>query len=210
MLGWFSRKPRAAPVMPPGAGTAHEAGRPLPVKPAVWGPTAPLPISLPLGEAALQRDAELRRLAALQARGAAAYLYLAETAARICDTPLAAIALLEGDTLWFKASIGIVAAAAPAASSPCLLTIERGAGVTVIDDPASDARFAGHPFLAADPPIRFYAGTPLITALGVAVGTLSVGDHRPRELSPVQLRTLELLAHEVVQLLEARAPRDHP
>ena len=83
--------------------------------------------------------------------------------------------------------------------------IDQGPEVTVLDEVGSDARFAGYPVFAALPGLRFYAGAPLITSQGVAVGTVSVADYEPRELSPVQLRTLELLARQTALLLEARA-----
>ena len=207
MWRWFSRKQVVAPGAPRGGETAAEAetGFDTLAEPLVWAPTAPMPAPPLRDEVASLRASELRRLAALQARGDAAYQYVVDIAMRICQVPLAAIALLDGDTLWFKACAGFNVETTPAARSPCRLVIDQGPEVTVLDEVGSDARFAGYPVFAALPGLRFYAGAPLITSQGVTVGTVSVADYEPRELSPVQLRTLELLARQTALLLEARA-----
>lgn len=208
MWRWFSKKHAAGQPAPPRGETAAEAETTafdtLATR-RVWAPTEPMPAPPLHDEAASLRAAELRRLAALQARGDAAYQYVVDTATRICEVPLAAIALLDGEVLWFKACAGFQAETAPAAHSPCRVVIDHGPEVTVVDDVGRDPRFAGYPLFAQLPGLQFYAGAPLITSQGVAVGTVSVADYHPRELSPVQLRTLELLARQTALLLEARA-----
>ena len=212
MWRWFRNKAGVHPLAQPGGEIADEAeaGIDTLAKPRVWAPTVPMSVPAVLDEAANRRESELRRLAALQARGELAYQYVVETAARICQTPIAAIALLDGDTLWFKASVGICAESTAASHSPCLMVIEHSPAVTQIPDLRCEARFAGYPLLAAHPTTYYYAGAPLITSQGVPVGAVSVADDRPRELSPVQLRTLELLARQTALLLEARAPGQAP
>ena len=113
-------------------------------------------------------------------------------------------------TTSFSPSVGISAESTAASHSPCLMVIEHSPAVTQIRDLRCEARFAGYPLLAAHPTTCYYAGAPLITSQGVPVGAVSVADDRPRELSPVQLRTLELLARQTALLLEARAPGQAP
>lgn len=153
MWRWFRNKAGAHPLAQPGGEIADEAeaGIDTLAEPRVWAPTVPMSVPAVLDEAANRRESELRRLAALQARGELAYQYVVETAARICQTPIAAIALLDGDTLWFKASVGISAESTAASHSPCLMVIEHSPAVTQIPDLRCEARFAGYPLLAAHP-----------------------------------------------------------
>ena len=61
-----------------------------------------------------------------------------------------------------------------------------------------------HPLVAGGPKIRFYAGAPLITGEGYALGTLCVIDQIPRELTVDQKSALILLAYLVVIHLDIR------
>lgn len=199
--------PLAAPPAPhaPAASTSEAAPGARAAGHLAWAATVPMSLPPLPDDHAPEREAELRRLAALQARGETAYQYVVETAARICQTPVAAIVLLDGASLWFKASVGLSLERTPAEGSPCRAALERSPEMTVLDNLAADARFRAHPLVAAPGGFRYYAGTPLLTSQGVAIGTVYVADCAPRELSLMQLRTLQLLARQTALLLEARA-----
>ncbi len=76
--------------------------------------------------------------------------------------------------------------------------------VFVVKDARADLRFSSNPMVVGDPQIRFYAGAPLTTADGHALGMLCVTDQVPRELSLDQMEALRALSRQVVSLLELR------
>jgi GAF domain-containing protein len=77
-------------------------------------------------------------------------------------------------------------------------------GLFIIPDTTKDRRFAHNPLVTSDPKIRFYAGAPLITPDGHALGTLCIIDKVPRELRPEQQQALRVLARHVMSQLELR------
>jgi len=124
-------------------------------------------------------------------------------AARLCDAPIAVISLIDRDREWIKSAYGIALRELPRASSFGAQVIARD-GVLVVDDAATDARFAGNPLVVGDPAIRFYAGVALRSARGDAVGALAVLDRRPRSLDDAQRAALTAIADAVVDQFESR------
>ena len=149
------------------------------------------------------RLAELRRYEVMDTGQEQEYTDLVELAAAICGTPIALISLLDEDRQWFKARVGLDVQEMPREVSFCTHTI-RQHELFVIPDAVQDTRFAENSLVQGKPHVRFYAGVPLMTPNGHALGALCVLDKVPRALSDVQRRALEILGRQTVNMLEMR------
>jgi len=128
---------------------------------------------------------------------------LTDLAAKICEAPIALISLVDEDRQWFKAKVGTTVSETARDFSFCAYAITQS-DIFIVPDATRDPRFAHNPLVTSEPKIRFYAGAPLVTPDGHALGTLCVIDKVPRELRPEQKQALRILAHHVVSQLELR------
>ena len=128
---------------------------------------------------------------------------LTELAALICEAPISLISLVDEDRQWFKSKFGTSVSQTSRDVSFCAHAL-TGSGLLIVPDATRDRRFSSNPLVTSDPRIRFYAGAPLVTPDGYALGTLCVLDTKPRNLRPDLQKALALLARHVVSQLELR------
>jgi len=124
-------------------------------------------------------------------------------AALICEAPISLISLVDEERQWFKAKVGVSVTETSRDISMCAHAILQK-DLFIVPDATKDARFKNNPLVVSDPKIRFYAGAPLISPEGLALGTLCVIDKVPRELSETQKQALRLLAKIVMAQLNFR------
>ena len=169
------------------------------------------PPDLDLAAAASRREAV--RQAALESLRIdsspdTAYNDIVRLAAETFDVPIALISLVDGERQWFKARTGLQASETPREHAFCAHAIEDPGSVFVIEDAITDPRFASNPLVTGDPNIRFYAGAPLVTRSGAALGTVCIIDTKPRIADRGQLELLQFLAQQVMLRMEEQAEID--
>ena len=150
-----------------------------------------------------QRLAELYRYDILDTGDEAEFDDLTRLAAQICDVPIALVSLTDKDRQWFKSRVGLDALQVARDISFCGHAVTN-AGVFEVQDAAHDPRFVDNPLVVEGPTLRFYAGAPLLTKSGMAIGTLCVIDTQPKSLSSEQINALEVLSRQVVHQLDLR------
>lgn len=149
------------------------------------------------------RFAALADLKILDTDPEPSYDDIVRVAAYICGTPISTVTLVAEDRQWFKAALGLTSRQSPIETSFCKHALDSQE-IMIVPDAREDARFATNPLVLSDPHIRFYAGAPLITSEGIAVGTLCVIDRISRSITSDQQKALIALAHQVNILLELR------
>ena len=133
-----------------------------------------------------------------------AYDNFTRLASIICNTPIALITLLDDQRQWFKSNIGFERSEIPREHAFCNHAIMAPEDILIVNDAIRDERFTDNPLVTAEPNIRFYAGVPLVTSNGEALGTICVIDTKPRDITQDQLDALQVLSREVMGQFELR------
>ncbi|WBY00634.1 sensor domain-containing phosphodiesterase [Ramlibacter tataouinensis] len=151
-----------------------------------------------------QRLAELRDVSLLDTEADEEYDSLVQLAAAVCGTPMAALTFVDATRQWYRARVGIPVADAPREAGFCARAILVEDTLLEVPDAAAASWF--DPFLhgPASRPVRFYAGVPLRTREGSAIGTLCVMDEVARHLTVSQRQALERLGRALCSQLGLR------
>jgi PAS domain S-box-containing protein len=131
-------------------------------------------------------------------------------AAKSCGTPAAVIVIAGYNKLFYKAHYGLKdISETPFAGSFTYYTIQSS-DILEVPDARLDPRFAKSPHVTANRDVTgnanlvFYAGAPILTPGGVAIGTISVVDTEPHVLTEHQRAGLRAIADVVMDQFELR------
>ena len=167
---------------------------------------APDALEIPLPDDETGRLAALARLEILDTGPEQEFDDLTLLASQLCATPVAFISFVDRDREWLKSKVGISESSFPRLLAFCAHAI-TGRDVFVVPDVAADPRFSRNPLMTGERGVRFYAGAPLLTPEGFAVGALCVIDRVPREMSAAQIEALRALSRQVMAQLELKRLR---
>ena len=187
------------PALTPSTASSPSFAEPASAPP---GQTGHEPAGLPHNET--ERLAALKRYELLDTADEQEYDDMTTMAAAICDAPISVISLVDADRQWFKSRYGLAATETPRDQAFCAHAILRPDEIMEVGDSTRDRRFAGNPLVTGGPMIRFYAGAPLLSPEGAAIGTICVIDQKPRELTALQRRGLAALSRRVMAQMDLR------
>jgi len=118
--------------------------------------------------------------------------------------PIALVSLVDRERQWFKSAVDLAAPETGRDVAFCSHAVEQ-ATLFEVPDASRDPRFASNPLVTGAPHIRFYAGHPIFSPDGHAIGTLCVIDSRPRQLDDAQRALLADLAAMVQEEIHKAA-----
>jgi diguanylate cyclase (GGDEF)-like protein len=155
-------------------------------------------------------DSEPRRLLALRAYDILdtgpepEFEALARLAAIATATPMAGVAVLDADRLWFKSRVGLDMPELDRKVAICSHAILHPRDTLIVPDLAADPRFSDNPLVTGAPFLRFYAGAPIVDPTGMPLGTVAVMDTLPRNFDAAKSAALKDLASLAITALLAR------
>lgn len=152
----------------------------------------------------LERLDALRELAILDTDPEQLYDDVVALASAICQAPVAIVNFVDADRQWGKALVGLDDSEAPREHSFCSRAILDPDALFVVPDTHADPEWAQNPLVTGDADVRFYAGAPIVTSAGHALGAVCIADHVTREFTHAQRDALKVLARQTAAHLELR------
>lgn len=150
-----------------------------------------------------ERLALLRAMELLDTEPEPVFDRITRLLARSLSTPIALFSLIDEHRQWFKSRVGVDVSETDRNLAFCAHAIIES-GPLIVPDAEQDERFANNPFVQDDPHVRFYAGVPIRTLGGLALGTLCAVDTKPRTLTSDELAVLQDLASMVTREVHLR------
>jgi diguanylate cyclase (GGDEF)-like protein/PAS domain S-box-containing protein len=143
-----------------------------------------------------QRLDTLRALQMLDTSADERFDRITHIATKLFQVPIALVSMLDDERQWFRSRYDLDTSGLPEAMVFCLHAL-RNDGPLVVPDTLQDPRFADHPVVQGAPHVRFYAGYPVRSPEGHALGTLCLVDIKPRNPADIDLGSLRHLAEMV-------------
>jgi len=131
----------------------------------------------------------------------------AEAACYMSQSPMALIALMDDHTQYVQSCIGLDIDQVNREDTVCQYTLLQKE-ILIIPDTRTDARTMNNAILRAGN-INFYAGIPLITDDGFAIGTLCILDYLPKVLNEQQVTSLQKLSQAILQVYVNKKGKVH-
>src|SRR5262245_1497140 len=149
----------------------------------------------------------LQRTSLLDSPPEEAFDRLTRLATAVLHVPVALVSLVDGKRQFFKSQCGLSEPLATARQTPVEISFCRhavGSGEPlVVADARQDPRFEKNPLVDEEGVIA-YAGVPLITSEGHALGTFCVIDGRPHQWTQDEIAVLRVLATSTMSEIELR------
>jgi sigma-B regulation protein RsbU (phosphoserine phosphatase) len=150
-----------------------------------------------------ERLSAVRRYDILDTPAEGSFDRIAALAARCLNAPIGMVTIVDQDRIWCKARYGLEVEELDRVSGFCASAIFQSDPYVVLDA-SVDPRHLTNPLVAEEFGLRFYAAAPIVTHDGYRLGTVNVMDRHPREITQLQMDTLQDLAAIVVDELELR------
>lgn len=160
-------------------------------------------MAMPTNVEETERLTAVRRYDVLDTPPDQAFDRLCALAARICNTPIGLVSIVDADRIWFKARFGVDIDEIDRDPGLCASAILQD-DPWIVEDARTDPRTLTNPLVAGDFGLQFYLGIPLRTHDGHNLGTLCVLDYEPRTATDREVRDLTDLASVVIDELELR------
>jgi serine/threonine protein kinase len=150
-----------------------------------------------------ERLEAVRRYDVLDTSREGAFDRITTLAARVLNTPISIVSIVDSERIWFKSHYGIELEQIERESGLCASAVYNGEP-WVIEDARIDPRALSNSLVAGEFGLQFYAGVPLTTHDGYNLGTLCVLDFEPRKITEEEVMTLIDLGAMVMSELELR------
>lgn len=153
-----------------------------------------------------QRLAALHQYDLLDTPSEECFDRIAALTARVFNTPICLVSLVDRDRVWFKSKYGLDLDEVPRQGAFCNRSINSDK-VQVVEDTWQDELTACSELVAGPLNIRFSASAPLIDPDGYRLGTLCILDTKPRSLNFSERQNLVDLCYLVMDQIRLRYGR---